>query len=419
MKYIVYILIALNLLFIRTIGLTQNAHLIFGIPGDSIYVDDFEDITTREVYLDVDHDGINDFRFYTYYYGNGWGAELRTSLASYDSTMFIIDSAASQWVGPCGYTILDTVTMKIVRKNSMGDNLMRFDNYSDFGRFTDESMGTDPCFVWSAVNDWIGGDHYIGFIKTINNRMIPGWIKLEIGTGSTKFIIKESALKLENMHILKINEFMANNKETIADEYGEYDDWIELYNAGQDSVFLGDKYLTEDSLIQNKWNMPAIYIQSGEYLLFWADDQPAQGPFHTNFKLDDDGEMIGIFRINSKDATDAYIFTEQTTDVSEGRLPNGFDHWTFFSSPTPGFSNETSSVNQHPFAAPLTAYPNPTSNGQVFFNKTTTCKVIGANGQLLFEANKVNSINISQYPDGLYFIVTCDGEKIRVLKGKD
>ena len=32
--------------------------------------------------------------------------------------------------------------------------------------------------------------------------------------------------------LLFINEFMASNETTIADEYGDFDDWIEIFNWG-------------------------------------------------------------------------------------------------------------------------------------------------------------------------------------------
>ncbi len=45
---------------------------------------------------------------------------------------------------------------------------------------------------------------------------------------------------------LFINEFMADNDSIIADEYGEYDDWIEIYNSEPTPIDLGGMYLTDD-----------------------------------------------------------------------------------------------------------------------------------------------------------------------------
>ena len=41
-----------------------------------------------------------------------------------------------------------------------------------------------------------------------------------------------------NSPSLFVNEIMAVNDSTIADEAGEYDDWFEIYNAGEESVRL-------------------------------------------------------------------------------------------------------------------------------------------------------------------------------------
>jgi len=44
-----------------------------------------------------------------------------------------------------------------------------------------------------------------------------------------------------------INEFMASNATTIADDDGDYSDWIELYNPGLADYELKDHYLSDDS----------------------------------------------------------------------------------------------------------------------------------------------------------------------------
>lgn len=45
---------------------------------------------------------------------------------------------------------------------------------------------------------------------------------------------------------LFINEFMADNDNIVTDENGEYDDWVEIYNAGSSTVDLSGMYLTDD-----------------------------------------------------------------------------------------------------------------------------------------------------------------------------
>ena len=45
---------------------------------------------------------------------------------------------------------------------------------------------------------------------------------------------------------LVISEFMADNSATLADEDGDYPDWIEIYNPSQDDVSLSGWHLTDD-----------------------------------------------------------------------------------------------------------------------------------------------------------------------------
>ena len=56
---------------------------------------------------------------------------------------------------------------------------------------------------------------------------------------------------------LVINEIMADNKRTIEDpcEIGEYPDWIELYNASQETIALNGMYLTDDANEPARWQV--------------------------------------------------------------------------------------------------------------------------------------------------------------------
>jgi hypothetical protein len=59
---------------------------------------------------------------------------------------------------------------------------------------------------------------------------------------------------------LVINEGSNRNYSTIADEDGEFPDWIELYNSGTDTIHLFNYSLTDDILVPQKWVFPAITI---------------------------------------------------------------------------------------------------------------------------------------------------------------
>mgnify|MGYP006287060319 CR=1 FL=1 len=67
-----------------------------------------------------------------------------------------------------------------------------------------------------------------------------------------------------------INEFMSLNNSTIEDEDGEYNDWIEIYNAGSEPMILTDYSLSDDSAELNRWTFPEITIANKEHLLIFA-----------------------------------------------------------------------------------------------------------------------------------------------------
>ncbi len=56
--------------------------------------------------------------------------------------------------------------------------------------------------------------------------------------------------------MLVINEICASNRTLIRDPYGEYDDWIEIYNYGTEAVGLGGMYLTDDPSFPKKFMVP-------------------------------------------------------------------------------------------------------------------------------------------------------------------
>ena len=61
---------------------------------------------------------------------------------------------------------------------------------------------------------------------------------------------------------------------------------------------------------------------------------------HANFKLNKEGEYIGIYDAY-KNVIDSLSYSAQITDRSYGRIPQTNNQWAFFSEPTPGSENST------------------------------------------------------------------------------
>jgi hypothetical protein len=139
-----------------------------------------------------------------------------------------------------------------------------------------------------------------------------------------------------------LNELLAANDSTLMDEAGEYDDWFELHNPTDQAVDLAGMFLSDDLGDPQKWEIPAgTVIEPGGFLLLWADEDADQGPLHTSFKLNADGEELGLFDTlaNGNGVIDSVSFPAQESDVSYGRVPDGNGGWSFMNAPTPGSSN--------------------------------------------------------------------------------
>ena len=140
---------------------------------------------------------------------------------------------------------------------------------------------------------------------------------------------------------LHINELMAANRQTVADEHGEYDDWVEIYNSDDSTISLDGMYLSDDMREPTKWQIRGIEMSPKSYQLFWLDGDLAQGINHTGFNLSASGEGIGIFDTdeNGNAIVDWIAFGVQAEDVSLGRYPDGSDTLESCASATPGESN--------------------------------------------------------------------------------
>ena len=154
------------------------------------------------------------------------------------------------------------------------------------------------------------------------------------------FFFLITALQGQNIYI---NEFQASNT-FIQDEFGEADDWVELYNAGNAPINIGGWYVTDDLTDLTAWQIPATdptstTIPAQGFIILWFDKNPEQGVLHVDAKLSGSGEEIGLVAPDGLTVIDAYTYGEQNANVSEGRTTDGAATWTFFSEESPGETN--------------------------------------------------------------------------------
>ena len=136
---------------------------------------------------------------------------------------------------------------------------------------------------------------------------------------------------------LVLNEVMASNNATAADAAGDYDDWIEIANTSAAAIDLGGLGLTDHMEGTPDFVFPAMTLAPGEYVVVWADEEPAEGDLHAPFKLDADGE--DVFLTDGAVIIDQITFPALSADLSWGRWADGDGEWEMLSLATPGAEN--------------------------------------------------------------------------------
>ena len=143
---------------------------------------------------------------------------------------------------------------------------------------------------------------------------------------------------------LIINEFLASNDACCSDNFGDYDDWVELYNDSNEPIDIGGMYFTDTPDDDSPYLIPSTdpsstTIQPGGYLLLWCDDDQEQGALHLSKKLSKGGESIILIDKDGSSVITSYTYETQSTDVSMGRDPSNNESWIYFNIPTPGSVN--------------------------------------------------------------------------------
>lgn len=147
----------------------------------------------------------------------------------------------------------------------------------------------------------------------------------------------------ENLTLV-INEILARNDLFNTDPQNEYEDWIEILNAGQTPVDLAGMYLTDDLSDPTLWSFPMdrpseTLLLPGQRVLVWADSDLADAGLHAAFQLSADlGGEVGLFAQDGIRLVNSLTFGPQTPDVSYGHDPDVTGLLTTLR-PTPGQSN--------------------------------------------------------------------------------
>lgn len=236
------------------------------------------------------------------------------------------------------------------------------------GRFTSTEMFDD-----GAHNDGGAGDGVFG--ADIPGQTTGIWVRYYVaaeGNNTAHSVAYNPAGAEHDVYLYQvtpidspqdaivINEVMASNASTAMDENDQYEDWIELYNNGNNSIDLQGWYLTDTPFEPTKWQFPGGTVMApGTYIIVWADEDQSQGAMHANFKLSSTGESVLLYDADTL-LVDNVDFGEQLTDQGFARVPNGSGPF-IIQLPTFGANNNNVGISESSADAGFRLYPNPAS----------------------------------------------------------
>ena len=140
-----------------------------------------------------------------------------------------------------------------------------------------------------------------------------------------------------------INEYSASNFDSHLDNYGEYEDWVELYNTTNSDIDLNGWSLTDKPANLPKWSFNGSFIVSANSVAIIycsGRDELVGGVAHTNFKITQTkaGEVF-VLSDASGNIIDSVRAIPAQKSHSRGRDVNGSSSWSVFTAATPNTSN--------------------------------------------------------------------------------
>ena len=142
---------------------------------------------------------------------------------------------------------------------------------------------------------------------------------------------------------LKFNEILVTNTASIVDEYGCRSAWIEFHNDAFASANARNCFLTTNRAVLNKelsaperikmmYQIPsgdvATSIHGKQKMLFFADNMPKRGVFHTSFVLADSTEnWIALYDANGTTLLDSITVPALGENQSWARAKDGVGEW--------------------------------------------------------------------------------------------
>ena len=225
----------------------------------------------------------------------------------------------------------------------------------------------------------------------------------EVTTSPAETLPDIAAAVKPNKGGLILNEAMASNKSVIFDDYGEYSDWIELYNDGEAEISLKNYFISDSPDNKTKGVLPDIRIGAKQYLIIWASGRNVYNAetnsLHLPFKLSKAGETVSLFSMSGSELG-RITLPEMPSDISAG--PDDDGNTFLLAEPTPGEKNVTAK------------YVKPVQNDEPINQTDKTVNTIRINE---YTTKKTVTFTDSEGDYGAWVEIYNFGEKEVKLKG--
>ncbi|MDA9808291.1 CotH kinase family protein, partial [Flavobacteriales bacterium] len=148
---------------------------------------------------------------------------------------------------------------------------------------------------------------------------------------------------LDSNSQIVINEYSAANYDTYTDNYGEYEDWVELYNPTAAAVDISGWALSDKVSNPLKWIIPSSFIvpAGGTALVYCSGRDEVIGMnAHSNFKITQTkGSEVFMLSDGGGVLQDSIrVFANQNSHT-RGRETDGSAIWSVFVNGTPNAPN--------------------------------------------------------------------------------
>ncbi len=352
-----------------------------------------------------------------------------------------LNSINSAWGGHVAYGIVPFVQTRATQALQQLENLQpftsifnvvpKFQNDSLFVTFQSNLNANELAVVWKEIgtSTWnietpasegfygITDQLYsfAGTLPTDSINVIVGAIPLiwvnDIDDHDCNFIYLYGK---ESSSPLVINELAPRGTDNCIDFFGSNEDWIELYNPGPSAVYLGNKFISDDPSDWNKWPLPNVTLDPGEFQLLFADNEPEQGVNHLDFKLNGTSETIYVSEVqnNARLLIDSITYFNVPINNSFGREADASPIWINWNVSTPNTSNLAVSVNE--FSSGISIYPNPVIE-LLHSTEKISGRIVSSSGQTVLFFSNTQEIDCRNLPSGVYTLLT-DKSLFRFIK---